>query len=122
MCYNIPYTIYTLYNKQQNEKINKLCHYIKYIIQTHTHTHTYIYIYIYMSAEDTGSIPRSGRSPGVGTGNPLQYSFFFFKHFSFLTTVFSSGKFHGPRRLVGYSPWGSQIDRTEHITPPNTHI
>ena len=23
---------------------------------------------------DTGSIPRSGRSPGVGNGNPLQYS------------------------------------------------
>ena len=25
--------------------------------------------------EDTGSIPRSGRSPGEGNGNPLQYSF-----------------------------------------------
>ena len=24
--------------------------------------------------EDTGSIPRSGRSPGVENGNPLQYS------------------------------------------------
>ena len=24
--------------------------------------------------EDTGSIPRSGRSPGGGHGNPLQYS------------------------------------------------
>ena len=23
---------------------------------------------------DTGSIPRSGRSPGVGSGHPLQYS------------------------------------------------
>ena len=23
---------------------------------------------------DTGSIPGSGRSPGVGNGNPLQYS------------------------------------------------
>ena len=23
---------------------------------------------------DSGSIPRSGRSPGVGNGNPLQYS------------------------------------------------
>ena len=23
---------------------------------------------------DTGSIPRSGRSPGVGNGNPVQYS------------------------------------------------
>ena len=25
-------------------------------------------------AEDMGSIPGSGRSPGVGNGNPLQYS------------------------------------------------
>ena len=25
-------------------------------------------------ARDTGSIPESGRSPGVGNGNPLQYS------------------------------------------------
>ena len=26
-------------------------------------------------ARDTGSIPGSGRSPGVGNGNPLQYSY-----------------------------------------------
>ena len=26
------------------------------------------------SAEDVGSIPASGRSPGRGNGNPLQYS------------------------------------------------
>ena len=26
------------------------------------------------NAEDLGSIPGSGRSPGVGHGNPLQYS------------------------------------------------
>ena len=26
---------------------------------------------------DTGSIPGSGRSPGEGNGNPLQYSLFF---------------------------------------------
>ena len=26
------------------------------------------------NAEDPGLIPGSGRSPGVGTGNPLQYS------------------------------------------------
>ena len=25
-------------------------------------------------ARDTGSVPGSGRSPGVGNGNPLQYS------------------------------------------------
>jgi len=27
-----------------------------------------------LNAEDRGSIPRSGRSPGEGNGNPLQYS------------------------------------------------
>ena len=26
------------------------------------------------NAEDVGSIPESGRSPGRGNGNPLQYS------------------------------------------------
>ena len=26
------------------------------------------------NAGDSGSIPRSGRSPGVGNGNPLQHS------------------------------------------------
>ena len=33
------------------------------------------------NAGDTGSIPGSGRSPGGGHGNPLQYSFFFFNLF-----------------------------------------
>ena len=44
------------------------------------------------NAGDQGSIPGSGRSPGKGNGNPLQYS--------------CLGKFHGQR--VGYSPWGRQ--------------
>ena len=38
----------------------------------------YIYVYIYMSHGDLrgmGLIPGSGRSPGEGHGNPLQYSF-----------------------------------------------
>ena len=26
------------------------------------------------ATEDVGSIPRAGRSPGIGNGNPLQYS------------------------------------------------
>ena len=60
-------------------------------IHTHTHTHThiyiYIYIYIYISAPgcsavknhsthagDEGLIPGSGRYPGEGSSNPLQYS------------------------------------------------
>ena len=40
---------------------------------------------------DMGLIPGSGRSPGEGNGNPLQYSL--------------PGEFHGQRSLVGHSPW-----------------
>ena len=51
---------------------------------------------------DTDSIPGSGRSPGVGNGNPLQY--------------FLPGKSHGQRSLVGYNPWGlKELDITKHI-------
>ena len=42
-------------------------------------------------ARDTGSISGSGRCPGEGSGNPLQYS--------------CLGN-HGQRSLLGYSPWG----------------
>ena len=42
------------------------------------------------NAGDMDSIPWSGRFPGGGYGNPLQYS----------------GKSHGQRSLMGYSPWG----------------
>ena len=45
-------------------------------------------------AGDVGSIPESGRAPGGGHGNPLQYS--------------CPGESHGQRSLGGYSPWGSQ--------------
>ena len=41
---------------------------------------------------DLGSIPGLGRSPRGGHGNPLQY--------------YSLENPHGPRSLVGYSPWG----------------
>ena len=41
---------------------------------------------------DPGSIPGSGRSPGEGNGNPLQYSC--------LENLMDG------RSLVGYSPWG----------------
>ena len=44
------------------------------------------------NAGDVGSIPGSGRSPGEGNGNPLQYS--------------CLENPHGERSLVGYSPWG----------------
>ena len=39
---------------------------------------------------DTGSVPGSGRSPGGGHGNPLQYA--------------CLENPHGQRSLVGYSP------------------
>ena len=41
---------------------------------------------------DLGSIPRLGRSPGEGTGNPLLYS--------------CLENPHEQRRPAGYSPWG----------------
>ena len=43
---------------------------------------------------DVGSIPRSGKSPGEGYGNPLYLSL--------------PGKSHGQRSLAGYSPQDSK--------------
>ena len=49
---------------------------------------------------DLGSIPGSGKSPGEGNGNPLQYSCL-------------ENSMDG-RSLVGYSPWGPKdLDMTE---------
>ena len=51
---------------------------------------------------DAGLLLGSGRSPGGGNRNPLQYS---------------PGKFHGERSLVGSSPWGcKELDMTEYMT------
>ena len=53
------------------------------------------------SAGDPGSIPGSGRPPGGGNGNPLQYSCL-----------------ENPveRSVVGYSPWGGRkSDTTEQL-------
>ena len=44
------------------------------------------------NAGDPGSIPGSGRSPGVREWLPI--------------SVFLPGKSHGQRSLAGYSPWG----------------
>ena len=46
------------------------------------------------NAGDLGSVPGSGRSPGEGNGNPLQYSC-------------PENPMDGGTWL-GYSPWGSQ--------------
>ena len=52
---------------------------------------------------DPGSIPGSGRSPGGGHGNPLQYS--------------CLENPHGQRSLAGYSPWGCKgSDMTEQLS------
>ena len=49
---------------------------------------------------DMGSILGSGRSPGGGHGDPLQYS--------------CLENPYGQRSLVGYSPWGhKESDMTE---------
>ena len=49
---------------------------------------------------DTGSIPGSGRSSGIGNGNPLQY--------------FLPGKYHGQRSLAGLQSTGvaKELDAT----------
>ena len=50
--------------------------------------------------KDKGLIPGSGRSPGVRSGNPTQYS---------------PGHSHGQRSLAGYSPQGHrESDTTEY--------
>ena len=52
---------------------------------------------------DLGSIPGSGRYPGKGHGNPLQYSYL--------------ENPHEQRSLAGYSPWGcKESDTTERHT------
>ena len=51
---------------------------------------------------DMDWIPGSGRSPGRGHGNPLQYS------------CLESP--HGQRRLVHYSPWGLKESDTIEVT------
>ena len=59
------------------------------------------------NAGDLSSIPGLGRSPGGGHGNPLQYS--------------CLENPHGPRRLVGYSPWGcKQSGTTERLSDTPT--
>ena len=56
------------------------------------------------SAGEPGLIPGSGRSPGEGNGNPLQYS--------------CPENPHGQRSLAGCRPWGhKESDTTERLAP-----
>ena len=62
------------------------------------------------NAGDLGSIPGSGRSPGEGNGNPLQYSCLEWLPIP----IFLLREFHGQSSLADYSPWGhKESDRTE---------
>ena len=55
------------------------------------------------NAEDLGSVPGLGRSPGGGHDNPLQYS--------------CLENPHGQRGLVGCSLWGhKELDTTERLS------
>ena len=55
------------------------------------------------SAGNLGSIPGLGRSPGVGQGNPLQYS--------------CLENPYGQRNLEDYSSWGhKELDTTERLS------
>ena len=54
------------------------------------------------NAGDPGSIPGLGRSRGEGNGNH--------------SIVFLPGELHGPRSLVGCSPWGhKELDMTDGL-------
>ena len=58
-------------------------------------------------AEDVGSIPGSGKSPGEGN-RP--------------TPVFLPGKSQGQRSQAGYSPWGhKELDMTEQVNMHRYH-
>ena len=59
------------------------------------------------NAGDTGSIPRQGRSPGGGNGNPLQYSC--------LENPMDRGAWQA------YSPWGcKESDTTQQLNSNNS--
>ena len=55
------------------------------------------------NAGAVGSVSGSGRSPGEGNGNPLQYSWL--GNLMDRGPVFLAGKSRGQRSLEGYSPW-----------------
>ena len=62
------------------------------------------------NAEDTGSVPGLGRSPGEGNGNPLQYSC--------LENLMDREAWQAI-----YSPWGhKELDMTEQLSKYSTSI
>ena len=58
---------------------------------------------------EAGSFPGSGRFPGGGHDNPLQYSFLEYPHVQ--------------RSLVGYYPWGcKKSDATGQLSTALIHV
>ena len=61
------------------------------------------------NAGDMGLLPGLGRSLGVVSGNPLQYS--------------CLEKSQGQRMLASYSPWGGkELDMAEHVQALHIYI
>ena len=61
------------------------------------------------NVRDTGLIHGSGRSPGGGHGNPLQYA--------------CLENSHGQRSLAGYTPLGhKELDMTEMTEHAHMHM
>ena len=61
---------------------------------------------------DAGSTPGSGRSPGEGHGNPLQYPC--------LKKLMDRGTWHATVHRVTKS-WTQQKQLSTHVTPYNTY-
>ena len=59
-------------------------------------------------ARDTGLNPGLGRSPGVGNGNPLQYSYLK----NSMDAEHGGLQSMGSQRVGQYIPWGHKESRT----------
>ena len=76
--------------------------YIKYINIKYTHIHTHAYIFWPFCEACRSLVSKLGIKPWPRKWQP--------------TPVLLSGKFHGWRNLVGYSPWGhKESDTTEQL-------
>ena len=62
------------------------------------------------SAGDLGSIPGSGRSPGEGNGNPLQYSHL------------ENPMDRGVKKYTMFMDWKNQYSENEYTTQSNLQI
>ena len=73
-------------------------------------------------AGDSGLIPRLGRAPGGGNGNPLQHSCPWKSHGQKSLMCYKLKKKNVIHLLVGYSPWGhKESDTTERLHFTSLH-